>query len=321
MAHSQIANLDGLYELGQRDGVDIRPTLLRVTTDLYVAKDTHSVEEERHYTELALRLIELVDAPTRTVVAKRLAAYAGAPAVVVQRLTALGAAKAAAQAAQAQSGNAADELCELFFSAGAAERQLILQNLTYATLPPAAPLAAPAAQETIRRLEQAALSHNTEGFARELARRLIADESGEPIVVAAVAVSMPADVLQRVLLCLNPAVGQSVQRVYELTDLQQAIEPAAALRLLAVWRAARRTEALVAAATARRSAALAASSQQEPARRPAAASPHHAVEPHQPYYWDVAPNARSPRRASPPAAPPARPTIRWDEHAKRKDSA
>ena len=61
---SHIPNLDGLVELGNRDGVDIRPTLLRVTTDLYVAKDRHSAAEEQHYTELALRLIDLVDAPT-----------------------------------------------------------------------------------------------------------------------------------------------------------------------------------------------------------------------------------------------------------------
>jgi hypothetical protein len=317
VTEQHIPNLDGLYELGRRDGVDIHPTLLRVTTDLYVAKDKHSFEEERHYTELALRLIELVDPPTRATVAKRLAGYAGAPAVVTQRLAALGAAKPAEiTETQSPRRTAADELCEMFFAADAAERRLILQNLGYATLTPAEPLAQPAARESVRRLEQAALAHNSMGFARELeralgivpslARRLIADESGEPVVVAAVVLGMPADVLQRVLLCLNPVIGQSVQRVYELANLQQAIEPAAALRLLAVWRGARRTEALVAAATARRSA--------EP--------PHAAVDPHQPYYWDVAPNARSPRRTSAtPAAPPARPQIRWEEHAQQERKA
>jgi hypothetical protein len=69
MAHEpNIPNLDGLVALANRDGVDIKPTLLRVTTDLYVQKPSHSVEEERHYTELALRLIEAVDAPTRAAV-------------------------------------------------------------------------------------------------------------------------------------------------------------------------------------------------------------------------------------------------------------
>ena len=62
--------LEGLDGLARRDGVDIRPTLVRVLTDLYVQKPAHSAEEERHYTELALRLIDSVDLPTRVVVAK-----------------------------------------------------------------------------------------------------------------------------------------------------------------------------------------------------------------------------------------------------------
>ena len=57
--------LEGLDSLARRDGVDIRPTLLRVLTDLYVQKPAHSSEEERHYTELALRLIDTVDLATR----------------------------------------------------------------------------------------------------------------------------------------------------------------------------------------------------------------------------------------------------------------
>ena len=103
------------------------------------------------------------------------------------------------------------------------------------------------ARESIHRLEAAALGHNGEVFARELertlaisraqARRVIDDASGEPIVVAAVALKMPAAVLQRILLCLNPAVSQSVQRVYELALLQEEIEPDAALRLIAIWQA------------------------------------------------------------------------------------
>ena len=38
-------------------GVDIRPTLLRVLTDHYLHRRIHSPDEERHYTELALRLL------------------------------------------------------------------------------------------------------------------------------------------------------------------------------------------------------------------------------------------------------------------------
>src|SRR5947209_4426243 len=78
--------LEGLDSLARRDGVDIRPTLVRVLTDLYVQKPTHSSEEERHYTELALRLIDSVDLATRATIAKKLGAYVGAPHAVVRRL-------------------------------------------------------------------------------------------------------------------------------------------------------------------------------------------------------------------------------------------
>src|SRR5437764_579533 len=78
--------LEGLDSLARRDGVDIRPTLVRVLTDLYVQKSSHSSEEERHYTELALRLIDSVDLGTRVTVAKKLGAYGSPPHAVVRRL-------------------------------------------------------------------------------------------------------------------------------------------------------------------------------------------------------------------------------------------
>src|SRR5205085_5877149 len=64
----------------------IRPTLVRVLTDLYVQKPAHTSEEERHYTELVLRLIDSVDQGTRVAVAKKIASYAGAPPAVARRL-------------------------------------------------------------------------------------------------------------------------------------------------------------------------------------------------------------------------------------------
>src|SRR5690242_12653004 len=79
-------NLEGLDSLARRDGVDIRPTLVRVLTDLYVQKAAHTSEEERHYTELMLRLIDAVDQPTRVSIAKKIAGYAGAPPAVARRL-------------------------------------------------------------------------------------------------------------------------------------------------------------------------------------------------------------------------------------------
>src|SRR3954453_4957534 len=86
LVSAMFAKLEGLDSLARRDGVDIRPTLIRVLTDLYVQKPSHSSEEERHYTELALRLIDSVDLATRTTIAKKLGAYPAAPHAVVRRL-------------------------------------------------------------------------------------------------------------------------------------------------------------------------------------------------------------------------------------------
>ena len=48
-------------ELGREDRLDIRSALLRVLTDLYLQRPSHTPEDERYYTELVLRLIEAVE--------------------------------------------------------------------------------------------------------------------------------------------------------------------------------------------------------------------------------------------------------------------
>ena len=80
------ASLEGLLDHGHRDGFDIRPTLLRVLTDLYLQKPTHPPDDERYYTELALRLINSTDVPARAAVAERLAPYPASPRAVILRL-------------------------------------------------------------------------------------------------------------------------------------------------------------------------------------------------------------------------------------------
>ena len=302
MEQSKIPNLDGLTELANRDGVDIKPTLLRVMTDLYVQKPRHSDEEERHYTELALRLVDQVDAATRTIVADRLAKYPTAPQAVMQRLSRGRIERSEAAPSPPPATSGADpfagggatsaELSELFLAASADERRLILLNLGDAPLPAAAAIPRQTAEEAIRRLEMAALGHNSESFAQEverslgiaraLGRRLIEDNSGEPILVVAMALNMPADVLQRILLCLNPVISQSVLRVYELSTLYEEIEPKSALCLIALWRAAH-----------------------QPAQRPVAQSAAH-----QPQYWHDASKDQQPALTQ-------RPTIRWEHHAQR----
>src|SRR3982751_2822498 len=77
---------DGLMTLSRREGVDIRPTLLRVLTDLYVQASAHSADEERQFVELTSRLIDQVDDATRAAVRARLAVYSGTPLEIMNKL-------------------------------------------------------------------------------------------------------------------------------------------------------------------------------------------------------------------------------------------
>src|ERR1700710_1650731 len=77
---------DGLMTLSRREGVDIRPTLLRVLTDLYVQARAHSDDEARQFVELTSRLIDQVDDATRAAVRARLAIYPGTPAEIARKL-------------------------------------------------------------------------------------------------------------------------------------------------------------------------------------------------------------------------------------------
>jgi hypothetical protein len=285
-------NLDGmtgLAGLADRTGVDIRPTLLRVLTDLYIQKPAHTPAEDRHYTELALRLIDVVDGATRAAVAERLKGHPNAPVAVLERLAHLAprianekdqgsielfvtetsldddleilepVVPAAPPTGPAQEAPAAPAMPlpvdyiaqrEEFFSADSEDRRLILMNLEHVAEQDVA-----LAQETniIRYLEQAALAGRAQefttllqqglGVSRALSRRIVTDPAGEPFVVSAKALAMPTDVFQRILMSLNPAIGQSVDRVFELSDLFLDLPLSSALHLVAVWRAADRMEA------------------------------------------------------------------------------
>jgi hypothetical protein len=240
--------LDSLVDLACRDGVDIRPTLLRVLTDLYVQKPVHSPEEETQFVELALGLVDAVDTQTRATVAATLAAYPTAPEVVVGRLNTSISSRAAAGGKTGQ-----DDLIDLFFSASPEERRLILVNLEFVSRNTAR-RAFPVAGELLRRLESAALKSDPGefsrvleralGISRELADKITRDYSGETIVVVAKAIGLKTEVLQRILLCLNPVIGQSTRQVYELSRLFDEISPASAEYMLGIWRTSSRRHSI-----------------------------------------------------------------------------
>src|SRR5262245_58488038 len=80
------AGLEDLLDPGQGNGIDMRPTLLRVLTDLYLQRPMHTPDDERYFTELALRLIDATDVSARAALARRLADYPAAPRPVIERL-------------------------------------------------------------------------------------------------------------------------------------------------------------------------------------------------------------------------------------------
>ena len=225
--------LDGLLDLARREGVDIRPTLLRVITDLYVQKPFHTFEEEAQFVELATGLIEAVDPGTRAIVAGTLRDYPATPAAVWCKL-------AATESPVARE----DDLCELFFSATPEERRLILANLIADETTRGPHVSA----DVLMRLEASALQRNPSAFTRilraalavapQLALRIVQDASGEPLVVALRALGMPPAATQRILLFLDPLIGQSAGRVYELAKVFDELSPAAAVQMVSIWRAA-----------------------------------------------------------------------------------
>jgi hypothetical protein len=272
MDTSALFNLDSLTDLELRSRVDMRPTLLRVLTDLYVQKSTHTADEERHYTELALRLIEVVDVPTRIAAASRLGRHDAPPLRVIQCLAGdLPEVAAAVRshvllrpaggpphggdnestltdgAPETIGADIANELNELFFAADAETRRLILRNLEIVASHSAGRARISRDQATGKRLEAAALARSRQGFAqqlalslhipREQALRIARDDLGEPIVVAAKALNVPRDMLYRILLFINTAIGHSVERVHTLAELYDDITVRAAEDVVAIWQA------------------------------------------------------------------------------------
>lgn len=251
--------LDRLARLAVPGDPDMRPTLLRVLTELYVQKPTHTADEERHYTELALRLLAAADINTRAVVAQRLAHYRSPPRRVVEWLAgdipSLNGQRQSFRPSGSKMLNGeltreapiavhvATTLNELFFAANPDERRLILLNLDVIA-PFSVPRMTPSRVDSLSgRLEDAVLSRNREALGQHLAqalhisrmqaRRVADDNLGEPIVIAARALNIRRGALYRILLFVN--IGRSVAQVQALTKLHHELPPQAAEHMVAIW--------------------------------------------------------------------------------------
>ena len=195
---------DGLMTLSRREGVDIRPTLLRVLTDLYVQTANHSRDEDRQFVELASRLIDEVDDATRAAVSarlsiypntprelqwklglrtsldERLSRYVESPAIsqeepepIVEYVAAPQATTAPTAPTLSMKPDDASQLITMFVAADASERHQILHNLTDAPLKPSTRVDPRRAARALPALEQHAMARNVEGFTAELADALI----------------------------------------------------------------------------------------------------------------------------------------------------
>lgn len=265
---SLFPGFDGLMTLSRREGVDIRPTLLRVLTDLYVQAGTHTKDEESQFVELTSRLIDEVDDATRAAVRARLAIYQHTPELIRDKLSLHAVSRPQPAPAQPAAPspvvapastpieatsppivpdfNDTASLHEAFFKAGSKERLAILDSLEDSSLKPAGRTDAKRRQRSIETLEMAAFAVDAENFTREvgdalllpqqLAAQIVSDRSGEPLAVAMKALGMPSETYQRVLLFLDPQISISVMAVFRLARLYDRISERSALTMLGVWR-------------------------------------------------------------------------------------
>lgn len=196
---------DGLMTLSRREGVDIRPTLLRVLTDLYVQTNDHTHDEEQQFAELASRLLDEVDDATRAAVRARLAIYPCTPREIAWKLKLRFAAEERLPASHISQPRqeepfeldpAADleivsdsdvgiaptmsmqpddaaKLIEMFLAADSSSRSQILYGLTNTPLKPSTAVDPRRAARAIANLEQSALAADAANFTAELADALI----------------------------------------------------------------------------------------------------------------------------------------------------
>lgn len=88
MFDDQLPRLEGLFALSRARGLDVRPTLLRVLTDLFVEARQPSESDIERYSELAGHLVDQVDDDTRLVVARKLGPCPFAPRLIIDKLIA-----------------------------------------------------------------------------------------------------------------------------------------------------------------------------------------------------------------------------------------
>jgi uncharacterized protein (DUF2336 family) len=86
MSPASQPHLHGLVAVATEEGLDMKPVLFRVLTDLYIATENHSTDEISQFRDIASALAEQVDPDTAMVVAHKLASYVHTPPEVGRAL-------------------------------------------------------------------------------------------------------------------------------------------------------------------------------------------------------------------------------------------
>lgn len=88
MSSPRLPHVQRLIGLARSNGVDVRPTLLRVLVDQFVAEPVHPAAEVTRFGELVLHLLARADEADRATVSEKLAGHAQTPAAIARRLAA-----------------------------------------------------------------------------------------------------------------------------------------------------------------------------------------------------------------------------------------
>jgi uncharacterized protein (DUF2336 family) len=87
MSHESLP-VETLERLSRQEGVDVRPILVRVLTDLFIQKPDHAPDDIARYEELVSQLLDVVNVEARAAVARKLAGEPRAPRSLIERLIA-----------------------------------------------------------------------------------------------------------------------------------------------------------------------------------------------------------------------------------------
>lgn len=88
MSSQRLPSVQRLIGLARSNGIDVRPTLLRIIVDQFVAETRHSAAEVTRFGELVVNLLPKASEADRLLVAEKLARHRQTPAVVARRLAA-----------------------------------------------------------------------------------------------------------------------------------------------------------------------------------------------------------------------------------------